>query len=133
MFERRGFGSGVGFGWPCQSTLKFRLAWPLYEIRITLKLEKSLIAERVGCAPKPCLVLRSFNVVEGEGGRREKTEEISTSKASVGTASIENPYLMYYIYLIKSLSFPDKIYIGNIVNINQRLDVHNSGGSVYTR
>ena len=39
---------------------------------------------------------------------------------------------MHYIYLIRSISFPDKIYIGNTVNLKQRLDVHNSGGSVYT-
>jgi len=40
---------------------------------------------------------------------------------------------MHYIYLLKSLSHPDKIYIGNTVDLMQRISVHNSGGSVYTR
>lgn len=39
---------------------------------------------------------------------------------------------MHYVYLIRSLSFPDKTYIGNTVNLVQRLATHNSGGSKHT-
>ena len=39
---------------------------------------------------------------------------------------------MHYVYLIRSLSNPLKIYIGNTVNLKQRFDTHNSGGSKYT-
>ena len=39
---------------------------------------------------------------------------------------------MHYVYLIRSLSHPHQIYIGNTVNLKQRLETHNSGGSVYT-
>jgi putative endonuclease len=39
---------------------------------------------------------------------------------------------MYYVYFLKSLK-NSKTYIGYTVNIEQRLEVHNSGGSVYTR
>ena len=39
---------------------------------------------------------------------------------------------MYYVYLIKSISNPDKTYIGHTVNLRQRLETHNSGGSVHT-
>ncbi len=39
---------------------------------------------------------------------------------------------MYYIYLIRSLRFPSKTYIGFTKNLEQRLRCHNSGGSVHT-
>jgi len=40
---------------------------------------------------------------------------------------------MHYVYLIRSLSDPEKTYVGNTVNLKQRLEVHNSGGSIYTK
>lgn len=40
---------------------------------------------------------------------------------------------MYYVYLIKSISFPDQKYIGYTDNLKQRLENHNSGGSIHTR
>ena len=39
---------------------------------------------------------------------------------------------MYYVYLIKSLKDPSKTYIGYTVNLEQRLEKHNSGGSIYS-
>ncbi len=39
---------------------------------------------------------------------------------------------MYYVYLIQSKKSSDKIYIGYTINLKQRLETHNSGGSVYT-
>ena len=40
---------------------------------------------------------------------------------------------MHYVYLIQSSSHPAKTYIGNTVNLRQRLETHNSGGSIHTR
>lgn len=40
---------------------------------------------------------------------------------------------MYYVYLIRSLKNPAKIYIGSTVDLNQRLETHNSGGSIHTK
>ncbi len=40
---------------------------------------------------------------------------------------------MYYVYLIQSISYPDKRYIGHTTNLSQRLETHNSGGSIYTK
>jgi len=40
---------------------------------------------------------------------------------------------MHYIYLIKSLSNPMRIYVGYTINLEERLKTHNSGGSVYTK
>lgn len=40
---------------------------------------------------------------------------------------------MHFIYILKALNFPDKIYVGYTLNIIDRLDVHNNGGSVYTK
>ncbi len=39
---------------------------------------------------------------------------------------------MHYVYLIKSLKISDKTYIGYTTDLKQRLDKHNTGGSVYT-
>ena len=40
---------------------------------------------------------------------------------------------MYYVYLLKSLKSPTKTYVGYTTDINQRLETHNSGGSVHTK
>lgn len=40
---------------------------------------------------------------------------------------------MYYVYLIQSLKTSFKIYIGYTINLKQRFETHNSGGSVYTK
>ena len=40
--------------------------------------------------------------------------------------------MFHYVYLIKSEKYPDKVYVGNTVNLKQRLETHNSGGSVHT-
>ncbi len=40
---------------------------------------------------------------------------------------------MFYVYYIKSQSFPGKTYIGYTQNLKQRLLDHNSGKSVYTK
>ena len=40
---------------------------------------------------------------------------------------------MFYVYLIKSVNFPDITYIGHTDNLKERLETHNSGGSVHTR
>jgi putative endonuclease len=40
--------------------------------------------------------------------------------------------IMYYVYLIQSISNPDIVYVGYTINVDQRLETHNSGGSIYT-
>lgn len=40
---------------------------------------------------------------------------------------------MYYVYIIASISFPEKMYVDYTLNINARLKKHNEGGSIYTR
>lgn len=40
---------------------------------------------------------------------------------------------MYYVYLIKSINFPDQKYIGHTDNLKERLETHNSGGSIHTK
>ena len=40
---------------------------------------------------------------------------------------------MYYVYLIKSVNSPDLFYVGYTTNLEQRLETHNSGGSIHTR
>ena len=39
---------------------------------------------------------------------------------------------MYYVYLIKSINFPEIFYAGYTVNLKQRLETHNLGGSIHT-
>lgn len=38
----------------------------------------------------------------------------------------------HYVYLIKSLEFSDVHYAGYTTNLKQRLETHNSGGSIHT-
>ena len=39
---------------------------------------------------------------------------------------------MWYVYVIRSLSAPDKWYIGMTDDFDQRIETHNSGGSPHT-
>jgi putative endonuclease len=39
---------------------------------------------------------------------------------------------MYYVYVIRSQSDPNRVYAGYTVDVQQRLETHNSGGSIYT-
>ena len=39
---------------------------------------------------------------------------------------------MYYVYLIKSTNYPEKFYVGYTTDLQQRLETHNSGGSIHT-
>jgi putative endonuclease len=41
--------------------------------------------------------------------------------------------LMFYVYYLKSTSFPDRTYIGFTRDLKQRLSDHNAGKSVYTK
>jgi putative endonuclease len=40
---------------------------------------------------------------------------------------------MYYVYLIRSQKFPEQAYIGHTNDLKQRLETHNSGGSIHTK
>ncbi|MBI2775590.1 GIY-YIG nuclease family protein [Candidatus Dependentiae bacterium] len=39
---------------------------------------------------------------------------------------------MYYVYLIRSAQIPEKFYVGYTINLKERLETHNSGGSIHT-
>jgi predicted GIY-YIG superfamily endonuclease len=39
---------------------------------------------------------------------------------------------MYYIYLIRSISYPDQTYIGFTKNLEKRLANHNTGSTFHT-
>jgi predicted GIY-YIG superfamily endonuclease len=59
--------------------------------------------------------------------RRTKTDR--THVASFKNLNIKS---MYYVYLIKSINFPEIHYAGYTTNLDQRLETHNSGGSIHT-
>ncbi len=40
---------------------------------------------------------------------------------------------MYYVYLIRSLKDSAQTYIGYTKDLKQRLETHNSGGSIHTK
>lgn len=40
---------------------------------------------------------------------------------------------MFYVYLIKSLNFPNQKYIGCTDNLHERLETHNTGGAIFTK
>ncbi|MCX5923118.1 MAG: GIY-YIG nuclease family protein [Candidatus Dependentiae bacterium] len=39
---------------------------------------------------------------------------------------------MFYVYLIRSIKWPDIVYAGYSTDFEQRLETHNSGGSLHT-
>lgn len=39
---------------------------------------------------------------------------------------------MFYVYLIRSINWPEIVYVGYSTNFQQRLETHNSGGSMHT-
>jgi predicted GIY-YIG superfamily endonuclease len=39
---------------------------------------------------------------------------------------------MYYVYLIKSLHYPNQRYVGRTICIVDRVQKHNEGGSIHT-
>ena len=41
--------------------------------------------------------------------------------------------MFYYVYLIRSIKNPETTYVGYTTNFKQRLETHNSGGSIHTR
>jgi putative endonuclease len=40
---------------------------------------------------------------------------------------------MFYVYIIQSITYPDKFYYGFTHNLAQRLEYHNAGKSLYTK
>jgi putative endonuclease len=41
--------------------------------------------------------------------------------------------MYHYVYLIRSIKYPQIVYAGYTINIKQRLATHNSGGSIHTK
>lgn len=39
---------------------------------------------------------------------------------------------MYYVYLIKSTTYPEMLYVGYTLDVKRRIEVHNAGGSIHT-
>lgn len=40
--------------------------------------------------------------------------------------------IMYYVYHIQSIEYPNQIYVGYTRNLKERIACHNSGGSIHT-
>ena len=40
---------------------------------------------------------------------------------------------MHFVYIIKSINFSDKFYVGYTLDVESRLKTHNNGGSIYTQ
>ncbi len=41
--------------------------------------------------------------------------------------------MYYYVYLIRSIKYPQTIYVGYTTDVTERLKTHNSGGSIHTK
>jgi predicted GIY-YIG superfamily endonuclease len=41
-------------------------------------------------------------------------------------------FFMHYVYLLRSLKYPDQTYIGYTTNLKERIIKHNEGGSKHT-
>jgi len=40
---------------------------------------------------------------------------------------------MYYVYIIRSINYPDRIYVGRTTNLKKRLSDHNCGTTFHTK
>lgn len=40
--------------------------------------------------------------------------------------------MYYYVYILKSINYPDQLYVGRTKNLKQRLGEHNGGESLHT-
>jgi putative endonuclease len=40
---------------------------------------------------------------------------------------------MHYVYILNSIHYPDKFYVGYTLDVHDRVNVHNEGGSVHTK
>jgi len=40
---------------------------------------------------------------------------------------------MYFVYILNSITVPDRFYVGYTLDVQARLDVHNAGHSVHTK
>ncbi|MEX0848614.1 MAG: GIY-YIG nuclease family protein [Candidatus Dependentiae bacterium] len=41
--------------------------------------------------------------------------------------------MYFYVYQIRSIKYPQTVYVGYTTNIKKRLSTHNAEGSVYTK
>ncbi len=41
--------------------------------------------------------------------------------------------MLYYVYFIRSVKYPQTTYVGYTTNLKERLKMHNSGGSIHTK
>ena len=61
-----------------------------------------------------------------------KSEDCPTKPWRRRTNPNQN-FMFYYVYLIRSVNNTDTIYVGYTTNFKQRLETHNSGGSIHTK
>lgn len=40
--------------------------------------------------------------------------------------------MYHYVYILKSINYPDQLYVGRTKNLKQRLEDHNGGESLHT-
>jgi putative endonuclease len=40
--------------------------------------------------------------------------------------------MYYYVYILKSINYPNRYYVGYTIDLESRLKKHNEGGSPYT-
>lgn len=41
--------------------------------------------------------------------------------------------MYFYVYLIRSIKYPQTTCVGYTTNVNERLKTHNTGGSIHTK
>ena len=41
--------------------------------------------------------------------------------------------MFHHVYFIRSIKYPKIVYVGYTTNLKQRLEAHNSGGSIHTK
>jgi predicted GIY-YIG superfamily endonuclease len=71
----------------------------------------------------------SFN----EDGSRHSSVEACQAKTNEGGRARRKGHLfMFYVYILRSIKYPEKTYTGYTINLKQRFADHNYGESIYS-
>ena len=58
--------------------------------------------------------------------------EYARSLSGIAVGDV-GPHFMYYVYIIKSIAYPDQLYVGCTQDLKKRLSNHNYGTTEHTQ
>ncbi len=90
------------------------------------------------CAPVAQLDRASASGAEGcefdprQAHHPPSPKAMADARRNNGRTGVKEGSRMYYVYLIKSVKFPEQKYVGRTTDVERRLTEHNNGDSPHT-